>query len=65
MGEATSALGDAADMFTDSTTLGGFEVGGGQAFATPPIPPGAAQDVVDGSDTMGNVPLYPMMMFTE
>ncbi|ROW13046.1 hypothetical protein VPNG_05959 [Cytospora leucostoma] len=40
-------------------------VGAGQAFATPPIPPDAAQAVVSGSDAMGNVPLYPMMRFTE
>lgn len=56
-GAASSAMPDPA-IFSDSA-LGGFGVGGGQAF--PPSPMPGAQ----GVGLVGNVPLYPMMRFAE
>lgn len=53
----TSTMTDPA-IFTDSA-LDGFGVGDGQAFAPSPMP--STQAV----GNVGNVPLYPMMRFTE
>lgn len=56
-GGAPSGLTDPA-MFNDAS-LGGFGVGDGQAFPPSPIPD------TQGVGNVGNVPLYPMMRFTE